>query len=313
MIFVYLISFLLSAVGVAVVLGLTPENVAEDMMRLVSPEQTLRERVRIAKGRRRLRRLTVELFRIRDALTMTGKGRMFTVICASALLLMIIGCVTALAIGNPFLIPVFGLAFALIPFGYAKRTIRYYDDHIKEELETALSIITTSYIRSDDLIGAVSENLPYLQPPVKEIFAGFAADTAMITADIKQSVRRLKEKINDTVFHEWCDTLIACQDDRTLKDTLLTTVSRLTDVRLVNSQVKGMLTAARTEYFMMTAMLLGNLPLLYVLNRDWYAALMDTIAGKIVLAVCGTAILVTGILMFRFTKKIEYQKKTKIG
>ena len=135
----------------------------------------------------------------------------------------------------------------------------------------------------------------------------------MITADIKQSVRRLKEKINDTVFHEWCDTLIACQDDRTLKDTLLTTVSRLTDVRLVNSQVKGMLTAARTEYFMMTAMLLGNLPLLYVLNRDWYAALMDTIAGKIVLAVCGTAILVTGILMFRFTKKIEYQKKTKIG
>ena len=130
MIFVYLISFLLSAVGVAVVLGLTPENVAEDMMRLVSPEQTLRERVRIAKGRRRLRRLTVELFRIRDALTMTGKGRMFTVICASALLLMIIGCVTALAIENPFLIPVFGLAFALIPFGYAKRTIRYYDDHI---------------------------------------------------------------------------------------------------------------------------------------------------------------------------------------
>ena len=35
---------------------------------------------------------------------------------------------------------------------------------------------------------------------------------------------------------------------------------------------------------------------------------MDTTPGKIVLAVCGLAIIVTAMLMFRFTKQIEYRK-----
>lgn len=102
--------------------------------------------------------------------------------------------------------------------------------------------------------------------------------------------------------------MIACQDDRTLKDTLMPIVSKLTDVRIVNNEIKGMLVAARTEYFMMAAMVVGNIPLLYFLNKDWYAALMDTTLGKIVLAVCGLAIIVTAMLMFRFTKQVEYRK-----
>ena len=40
-------------------------------------------------------------------------------------------------------------------------------------------------------------------------------------------------------------------------------------------------------------MVLCNIPLLYCLNQDWYNALMHTTLGKIVLAVCGTVILVT--------------------
>ena len=85
-------------------------------------------------------------------------------------------------------------------------------------------------------------------------------------------------------------------------------VAKLTDVRLVNNQIKGMLAAARMEYFMMAGLVVANIPLLYVLNKDWYHALMDTIAGKIVLAVCGMAILVTMLLAFKFTKPVEYKR-----
>lgn len=35
---------------------------------------------------------------------------------------------------------------------------------------------------------------------------------------------------------------------------------------------------------------------------------MHTVAGKLVLAVCGFAIIITGLLMFRYTKPIEYRK-----
>lgn len=261
-----------------------------------------------AKGKKKSRKLTVELERIRDALTATGKSGQFAVACAASLVLMIVGCVTAITMENPFMIPVFALAFAAIPFAYAKRTINYYNNHIKEELETALSIITTSYVRSDDIVTAVRENLDYLKPPVKDIFAGFVGEATMISSNLKSSIRNLKDKVDNQIFHEWVDTLIACQDDRTLKDTLMPIVAKLTDVRIVNNQIKGMLAAARMEYFMMAGLVVANVPLLYVLNKDWYNALMNTFAGKIVLAVCGMAILITMLFAFKFTKPVEYKK-----
>lgn len=205
MTFVYLICFIIAIIGIVLLLGLTPDRITNDILRLSSPKQTLREEVLIAKGRKKSRKLTAELNRIRDALTTTGKENSFTLICAASLFLMILGCVLAVAIDNVFLIPVLALAFALLPFGYAKRTIKYYENHIQEELETTLSIITTSYIRSDDIVTAVKENLTYLKPPVKDIFAGFLAENTMISANIKESIKHLKEKINNSIFQEWCD------------------------------------------------------------------------------------------------------------
>ena len=308
MTFVYLICFLLLAVGAVLLLKLTPERITGDLMRFVSPKQTLRDKVLTRKGKKKSRKITVELRRIKDALEQTGKGNQFAVACATSLLLMIVGCVIAIMIDNPFLVPVFAIAFAMIPFIYAKRTVAYYDNHVKEELETALSIITTSYVRTDDIVSAVKENIQYLKPPVKDIFAGFVAENMMISSDVKQSIRHLKEKVNNSIFAEWCETLVACQDDRTLKDTLMPIVTKLTDVRIVNNEIKGMLSSARIEYYMMTGMVVGNIPLLYFLNKDWFNALMFTTLGKLVLAICGLVIIVTAVLMLRFTKQIEYRK-----
>mgnify|MGYP004488460487 FL=1 len=308
MTFVYLICFLLLAVGAVLLLKLTPERITGDLMRFVSPKQTLRDKVLTRKGKKKSRKITVELRRIKDALEQTGKGNQFAVACAASLLLMIVGCVIAIMIDNPFLVPVFAIAFAMIPFIYAKRTVAYYDNHVKEELETALSIITTSYVRTDDIVSAVKENIQYIKPPVKDIFAGFVAENMMISSDVKQSIRHLKEKVNNSIFAEWCETLIACQDDRTLKDTLMPIVTKLTDVRIVNNEIKGMLSSARIEYYMMASMVVGNIPLLYFLNKDWFNALMFTTLGKLVLAICGLVIIVTAVLMLRFTKQIEYRK-----
>lgn len=308
MTFVYLICFLLLAVGAVLLLKLTPERITGDLMRFVSPKQTLRDKVLTRKGKKKSRKITVELRRIKDALEQTGKGNQFAIACAASLLLMIVGCVIAIMIDNPFLVPVFAIAFAMIPFIYAKRTVAYYDNHVKEELETALSIITTSYVRTDDIVSAVKENIQYLKPPVKDIFAGFVAENMMISSDVKQSIRHLKEKVNNSIFAEWCETLIACQDDRTLKDTLMPIVTKLTDVRIVNNEIKGMLSSARIEYYMMTGMVVGNIPLLYFLNKDWFNALMFTTLGKLVLAICGLVIIVTAVLMLRFTKQIEYRE-----
>ncbi|MBO7254020.1 MAG: hypothetical protein J6V36_01810, partial [Clostridia bacterium] len=133
-------------------------------------------------------------------------------------------------------------------------------------------------------------------------------DAMMISSDLKTALRNLKEKINDSIYEEWCDTLIACQDDRTLKDTLLPIVAKLTDVRIVNNELKTLLGEVKKEYWMMVCLVVGNIPLLYMLNTSWFEALMFSIPGKIVLAICGAVILITSMFMMKYTKPVEYKK-----
>ena len=125
---------------------------------------------------------------------------------------------------------------------------------------------------------------------------------------MKDALRNLKDKIDNDIYAEWCDTLIACQDDRTLKDTLLPIVAKLTDVRIVNNELKTLLGEVKKEYWMMVCLVVCNIPLLYVLNKDWYDALMFTLPGKIVLAVCGVVILITAVLMMKYTRPVEYKR-----
>ena len=308
MILIYVLCFLLLSAGTVILLGLTPEIVTDDLMRLAIPEQTLRDRVLIAQGRKRSRKLTKVILHIRDALDATGKTNAFTFACAASLLLMIAGCILAVLIGNFFMIPVFSAAFASLPFFFALNTISSYDKHVREELETALSSVTNSYIRTDDILGAVQENLLYIKPPLREIFQGFVGDAMMISSDTKNALRNLREKIDNDIFREWCDTLTACQDDRTLKDTLLTVVGKLTDVRIVNNELQTLLGEVRKEYWTMVLLVAGNVPLMYALNKDWFDTLVFSLPGKIVLALCGTVILVTAGFMLRFTRPVEYKR-----
>ena len=304
----YIISFILLVVATAILLKLTPEQVGEDITVLLNKQQTLKDQSLTARGKKKKNKLLLSLERMRRALQETGKEKQFSAACAAALLLMVVGCITAIAIDNMFMIPVLAVAFAMIPFAYLAKTISLYENQVRQELETALSIITTSYIRSDNLVSAVQENLSYLKPPIKGIFEGFVTETTVISPDIRQAIYHMKEKIKNSIYEEWCDTLIACQNDRNLKDTLMPVVSKLTDVRLVNNQLKTMLSEARREYFMMVCMVLANIPLLYCLNKDWYDALMNTVFGKVVLAICGVVIIVTAIRMNKLTKPIEYKR-----
>jgi hypothetical protein len=296
------------AAGTIILLGLNPEQVNRDVSEFFDKKQSLKDRSLKAQGRKRKNRLLSELEKTKRALEETGKGRQFSIACAAALLLIIAGCVLSLAIDNPFLIPVLSIAFAVIPFSYIRRTLSLYEARMKEELEIALSIITTSYVRSDNLVTAVNENIQYIKPPVRGIFEAFAAEMTVISPDIRKAIQHLKEKVQNSIYEEWCDVLISCQSDRTLKDTLMPVVSKFTDVRLVNNSLKTMLSETRREYMIMVCMVLANIPLLYCLNKNWYDALMHTILGKIVLAICGIVIIVTAMRMTKLTRPVEYKR-----
>lgn len=294
-------------VAIALLAGLSPGQITDDLIR-TTPKDSLRDEAKALRGKGKKHGIYATLIKMRTALSATGKSRQFTLVCFLSVVLFASGAILSVLINNLFLLPALSIAFALIPFFYTANTLSFYDKRTKEELETTLSIITTSYVRSDDILSAVRENIQYIKPPLREVFQAFEGDAAAISSNIKRALFNLKEKVDNEIFREWCDTLIRCQDDRTLKDTLQPVVSKLTDVRIVNSELKTMMSSVRNEYWMMAALVVGNIPLLYLLNKEWYETLMYSVPGKAVLGVCGVVILITALLMMKYTKPIEYKR-----
>lgn len=303
-----IISSALLIIAIVCLLKLTPEQVSDDIISVITPNDCLRDKARNMRGNKKKHMIYNKLIRMKMALAVTGKSKQFTLVCCAALILFAGGAILSILINNIFLLPVLSIGFALLPFFYTTSTLGYYEKHTKEELETTLSIISTSYIRSDNIISAVSENIRYIKPPLRDVFQAFVGDATAVSSNIKRALMNLKEKVDDEIFYEWCDTLIQCQDDRTLKDTLQPVVAKLTDVRIVNNELKTMLSSVRNEYWMMVALVAGNIPLLYFLNREWFNTLIFTTPGKIVLGICGMVILITALFMMKFTKPIAYKR-----
>lgn len=303
-----IISSLLLVIGIGILFGLTPERVTTDLLSVITPHDTLREQSRSLRENKKRHSIYEKLMKIKTALTVTGKAKQFSLICFLSVVLFVIGILLSVVIKNLFLLPTISIALALVPFIYTTNILSLYERTTKEELETTLSIISTSYIRNDDIVYAVQENIEYIKPPIKEVFKSFETEATLVSSDIKKALHHLKRKIDDEIFREWCDALIQCQDDRTLKDTLLPIVSKLTDVRVINNELKTMLQSAKNEYWMMVLLLISNIPILYMLNKDWFNTLVYETSGKAVLGICGIVILVTALFMIKFTKPVEYKR-----
>lgn len=110
------------------------------------------------------------------------------------------------------------------------------------------------------------------------------------------------------MFHEWVDAVIACQDDYNLKNTLPPIVSKLSDMRVVSAELDLLIYEPVKEYITMVVLLLGSIPLLYFLNKDWYETLMFTGFGKALLAICGTVVFVSVAAVSKHTRPIEYRR-----
>ncbi len=121
--------------------------------------------------------------------------------------------------------------------------------------------------------------------PVQEIQQGHVADDReLINANTTSTINSLKMKIPNQIFHEWAGILIQCQSDRSMKDTLPTIVQKFSDVRIVQSELEAMMQGPRREAVTMMFLVIGNVPLLYFLNRDWFHTLVYTVPGKIALS-----------------------------
>jgi len=244
----------------------------------------------------------------KEILKATNKESKFSFVCISSFVLLAIGIFVALIMSNILLVPILGVGFSLLPFWYVRFTSTKWKKGLNNELETALSVITTSYMRSESIITAIDENVSYLNPPVHDVFKAFLTQTKLINSNIKLALVSLKFKIDNAVFHEWVDAVINCQENKNLKVTLPPIVSKLSDVRIVSAELEYLLYKPVTEFITMLILLVANIPLMYFLNRDWFNSLMFTSIGNVILAFCALVIFISIPAVIKLSKPVEYKR-----
>ncbi len=219
-----------------------------------------------------------------------------------------LGGSAAILLGNFFLAPVMAVGFMFLPFWYVKLTANHYKRDISAELDTALSVVTTAYLRTEDIVTAVEENINYLNPPVSRVFRDFLMQIKIVSPDVEAAIKAMKGRIDNEVFREWCDAVCDCQHDRSLKTTLTPIVAKLSDMRNVNAELEYLIVEPRKEFLIMVIFVVGNIPLMYLLNKDWYHVLMHTVLGQIILAVTAAVIFVSAGFVVKLTRPIEYRR-----
>ena len=129
----------------------------------------------------------------------------------------------------------------------------------------------------------------------------------MLNANMVSAISTLKMKVPNQIFHEWCNTLIQCQSDRSMKNTLAFTVQKFSDQRIIQSELEAIINEPKKEAITMMFLVIGNIPLLYVLNHSWFETLMFSLPGKVTLAVCFAIVLFSFTRIMQLSKPVEYK------
>ncbi|SKC77669.1 type II secretion system F family protein [Maledivibacter halophilus] len=304
-----LMALLLMVVGFFIILKISPIEILDYIKNIkTNKKESIRQKVLSVTQKKKSKGIKRLVEETREILRMTGKENRFFITMLISVIASVIGIFFALLMNNMLLIPILSIGFALIPFWYVKLVATKWKNELNDELETALSVITTSYMRSDSIITAIEENIDYINPPVDEVFKSFMMDSKLINANIKMALEKLRSKIDSDVFRQWVDAIIDCQEDKNLKSTLTPIVTKLSDMRIVSGELNNMLHEPIKEFMMMASLLIGNIPLIYFLNKDWYHSLMFTPIGKGVLGICTVVLFISIAGVVKQSKPVEYRR-----
>ena len=280
--------------GLFMVLGISPAEMSDSIFsRLTSARGSIRADINETTKRKKAGFLRREITEAQAVLAASGREGKFPMVCMASLVLFALGACIAILAGNAFLVPV-------LAGGFKK--------DVAAELETALSVITTAYLRTENFQQAVEENIRYLHHPVQDVFQRFLTRIKHIDPDMDAALHDLKYAIDNEVWQEWCEAVMACQTDRSLKSTLTPIVSKLSDMRVVNGELENLVFGPRKEFVTMAILVLINIPLVRFINTDWYHTLVDTVPGQMVIAVCIAAVFVSFAFVVKLTQPIEYRR-----
>ncbi len=266
---------------------------------------------------RRIRRITgkpkgklaATVDNAKEMLTAVGMGERISIYGWVAVALAVLGLLIGLALDNIPAAVVLAVGLGCSPLIIIRIRTGDYIRSLHEKLESAMGTVTNSYISSGDLIGAVESNLHLLPSPMDNVFRQFYTETQLIDSDVVKALGRMRGRIGNRYWRDWCDVLVQCQRDRQLRFALSGIVSRLGEMRRLQMETDTTIRKQMGDYIITVMIVLGSIPLMGAMLPDWYAMLTTTPAGKITLAIILAAVLATAIWVAQLYRPVEGGEK----
>lgn len=269
-------------------------------------KETAREYVARLNGERRESFMARSRREAQEVYEQTGQRDRYSKTLKLAFAVGVAGASFGLLLRNPLLAIVLAVGCYYIPLWLTQFSLYRYDRYINEELETALSLVTTSYTRGSDILAAVEENLNHIHEPVRGIFSAFCSNVKYVDANAPAQIARMKGTLENKILWQWCDSLILCQDDHTLRAALPPIVAKFSDQKAQRQENETKMMLPLRQALMMVGLTVGFIPILRLASLDWYTNLVSTFLGQAALVAAAVASFMTLNKAIRLSKPIEY-------
>ena len=294
----YLICALFVTAGLFILMDVRPRDVTDELKKPFEREVNRKKSIRFITGKKpsAVQRMMEEAVTMLDA---SGMGEQVSTYRNMAILMAVAGFLFGMVIDNILVSIVLGVGLAMTPLTIIRMRTADYKRMVNEKLEMAMSSVTNSYVATGNLLTAVENVLPMLPAPVNTIFQRFVADLQYVDGNAIRAIQHMREASDNWYWIEWCNALIQCQDDVSLNRTLSGIVERLSESRQIQLEVDTTLRKHMSDYVVTVLLVLGSIPLMGFMIPDWYSMLMDTVPGKITLAVVLATVLITSVWVSR--------------
>lgn len=304
-----IISFLIFSFGIILICRINIKKLSDDFLYKILSEDSKNKSIKKKIEKSIYKKENIfkkQILETESLLRITKKEKFIPILFLASLIFSALGILFALSIGNMYLIVSLGIGLFFVPFWIAEMDVNSAKKNISEDLETALSTITSTYIRSENIVQAIEENIKHMNEPIATFFKDFLVDIRG-EKSIEEALEELRDKFYNPIFHEWIINLIHCQSDKTMKSLLEPTIAKMSSIRIINSESEVGFSSARGEFIKMVFFPILLLIGVRYSEKGMYDAFTSSTLGQIVLACVVAVIFFSVHQVFKITRPLEYK------
>ncbi|QIB69777.1 hypothetical protein Ami103574_10800 [Aminipila butyrica] len=210
----------------------------------------------------------------------------------------------------PFLTMTTGLAF--VPLTYLFLLFRTQEITREElaELQNTMSIITNSYLASNNILRAVEayveERRRYQDGSFQKVtpFEEFVSDCLYISRNVDRNLSLLAAKINNKYFDQWVKNLRLCMENKEMRFALQPVIDAMADEKIMQIESDTQMKKTWTYYLLVVGAMFAVIPTFRMARKEWYLILTHTPMGQIIVFFMIVAALLSAIYVMKINKPI---------